>query len=86
MRYKGADKSLPEIAEELGVDAVIEGSVLRAGDEVRALGEGLLEGAVEAQYVGHVVHDGAVQTQFIHHGPYVGHWFVKEGHAFTEND
>ena len=35
MRYKGADKSLPEIAEELGVDAVIEGSVLRAGDEIR---------------------------------------------------
>jgi TolB-like protein/Tfp pilus assembly protein PilF len=35
MRYKGADKSLPEIAAELGVDAVIEGSVLRAGDEIR---------------------------------------------------
>ena len=35
MQYRGARKSLPEIAEELGVGAVIEGSVLRAGDLVR---------------------------------------------------
>ena len=35
MRYKGTDKSLPEIARELGVDAIVEGSVLRAGDRVR---------------------------------------------------
>jgi TolB-like protein/class 3 adenylate cyclase len=35
MRYAGARKALPEIAEELGVDAIVEGSVLRAGDDVR---------------------------------------------------
>lgn len=35
MRYKGTDKSLPEIAAELGVDGVVEGSVLRAGARVR---------------------------------------------------
>jgi TolB-like protein/Tfp pilus assembly protein PilF len=35
MRYKGARKSLPQIARELNVDAVIEGSVLRSGDRVR---------------------------------------------------
>jgi TolB-like protein/Flp pilus assembly protein TadD len=35
MRYKKTDKTLPEIAQELNVDAVIEGSVLRAGDRVR---------------------------------------------------
>ena len=35
MRYKNTDKSLPEIASELGVDAVVEGSVLRSGDRVR---------------------------------------------------
>jgi serine/threonine protein kinase len=35
MRYKKTDKSLPEIARELGVDAVVEGSVLRADNEVR---------------------------------------------------
>src|SRR3984957_5868118 len=35
MTYKGAHKSLPQIAGELNVDAVIEGTVLRSGDQVR---------------------------------------------------
>lgn len=35
MGYKDSDKPLPEIARELGADALIEGSVLKAGDEVR---------------------------------------------------
>jgi serine/threonine protein kinase/tetratricopeptide (TPR) repeat protein len=35
MRYKGSPKSLPEIAAELGVDAVIEGTVQRSGGRVR---------------------------------------------------
>jgi TolB-like protein/Tfp pilus assembly protein PilF len=35
MRYRNAEKSVPEIALELGVDAVVEGSVLRAGNTVR---------------------------------------------------
>lgn len=35
MQYKGARKSLPRIARELNVDAVIEGSVLRSGERVR---------------------------------------------------
>jgi serine/threonine-protein kinase len=35
MQYKERDKSIPEIARELKVDAVVEGSVLRAGDRVR---------------------------------------------------
>ena len=35
MRYKGTAKSPPEIAEELNVDAVVEGSVLRVGQRVR---------------------------------------------------
>jgi TolB-like protein/Flp pilus assembly protein TadD len=35
MQYKGARKPLPQIAKELNVDAVIEGSVLRVGDRVR---------------------------------------------------
>jgi eukaryotic-like serine/threonine-protein kinase len=35
MRYKGMSKTLPEIAEELRVDAVVEGSVMRAGPRVR---------------------------------------------------
>jgi len=35
MTYKGAHKSLPQIAQELNVDAVVEGTVLRSGDQVR---------------------------------------------------
>jgi eukaryotic-like serine/threonine-protein kinase len=35
MRYKAARKTLPEIARELGVDAVVEGSVLRSNGLVR---------------------------------------------------
>ena len=35
MRYKSSKKSLPEIARELEVDAVVEGAVLREGDRVR---------------------------------------------------
>lgn len=35
MRYRGIKKSLPEIARDLQVDAVVEGSVLRSGDRVR---------------------------------------------------
>jgi TolB-like protein/DNA-binding winged helix-turn-helix (wHTH) protein/Tfp pilus assembly protein PilF len=35
MVYKGARKPLPQIARELNVDAVVEGTVLRSGDQVR---------------------------------------------------
>jgi len=35
MRYQNAGKTVPEIGQELGVDAVVEGSVLKAGDTVR---------------------------------------------------
>jgi TolB-like protein/Flp pilus assembly protein TadD len=35
MTYKGTSKPLPQIARELGVDTVVEGSVLREGNRVR---------------------------------------------------
>ena len=35
MQYKGVKKLLPQVARELNVDALIEGSVLREGDQVR---------------------------------------------------
>jgi len=35
MRYKGINKSLPEIARELNVDGVVEGSVMRSANRVR---------------------------------------------------
>ena len=34
MHYKGSQKSLPEIAKELNVDAAVEGTVQRSGDRV----------------------------------------------------
>ena len=35
VRYKDTDKPMPQIARELGVTGLIEGSVLREGDQVR---------------------------------------------------
>src|ERR1700723_443634 len=35
MRYKGTKKPLPEIARELNVGAIVEGSVIRSGERVR---------------------------------------------------
>jgi tetratricopeptide (TPR) repeat protein len=35
MQYKGTKKTLPEIAKELNVDGVLEGSVMRSGTRVR---------------------------------------------------
>jgi len=35
MRYKATRKPLPEIAKELGVDAIVEGTMERAGNRVR---------------------------------------------------
>jgi serine/threonine protein kinase/tetratricopeptide (TPR) repeat protein len=35
MRFKGVRRPLPEIARELGVEGVVEGTVLRSGDRVR---------------------------------------------------
>jgi TolB-like protein/Tfp pilus assembly protein PilF len=49
MRYKKTDKPLPQIAKELNVDAVIEGSVLRSGDRVRITAQ--LIGAVPERHL-----------------------------------
>ena len=44
MPFKGSKKSLKEIASALDVDAIVEGSVLRAGDKVRITAQ-LIEAA-----------------------------------------
>src|SRR5271154_6406490 len=46
MAYKRARKPLPEITRELNVDAVVEGTVLRSGDQVRITAQ-LIEAAVD---------------------------------------
>jgi serine/threonine-protein kinase len=44
MHYKGSRKPAPVIAQELQVDGIIEGSLMRAGDQVRITAK-LIEGA-----------------------------------------
>ena len=46
MPYKGARKPLPEIARELNVDAVMEGTVMRSGNRVR-IGAQLIHAATD---------------------------------------
>lgn len=44
MRYRGTKKGVPEIAKELSVDGVVEGSVVRSGNRVRITAQ-LIEAA-----------------------------------------
>ncbi|MCH9001762.1 MAG: protein kinase [Planctomycetes bacterium] len=44
MRYKKTDLTLPQIADELNVDVIVEGSVMRDGDRVRITAQ-LIEAA-----------------------------------------
>ncbi len=46
MRYKNSDKTVPEMAAELGVDAVVEGSVFKAGNLVRITAQ-LIDGPTD---------------------------------------
>ena len=45
MTYKGVHKSLPQIARDLNVDAVVEGAVLRSGNRVRITAQLILAAA-----------------------------------------
>ena len=58
MVYKGARKPLPQIARELNVDAVIEGSIMRSGGRVRITAQ-LIDAAVDKHLWAHS-YDGDV--------------------------
>jgi serine/threonine protein kinase len=67
MRYKDTDKNVPEIAKELSVDAVIEGSVLKAGNEVRITAQ-LIDGRIDTHlwsenYTGTLTNILALQSE-----------------------
>jgi TolB-like protein/DNA-binding winged helix-turn-helix (wHTH) protein/Flp pilus assembly protein TadD len=47
MSYKGTQKKLPDIAKELNVDAVVEGSLTRSGDQVQVYAQ-LIEAREDA--------------------------------------
>jgi len=52
MQYKGTRKSLSQIARELNVDAIVEGTVLRSGDQVRITAQ-LIESSRERHLWAH---------------------------------
>lgn len=49
MRYKGARPRLPQIAKELGADAILEGAVVRSGERVRIDAQ-LVEGSTDRHF------------------------------------
>ena len=49
MQYKGTKKPLREIAHELGVDAIVEGSCARSGDRVRVTAQ-LIQGETDEHF------------------------------------
>jgi TolB-like protein/DNA-binding winged helix-turn-helix (wHTH) protein/tetratricopeptide (TPR) repeat protein len=51
MLYKGTDKPLSQIARELNVDGIVEGSVLRSGDRIR-INVALVEPSLERRIWG----------------------------------
>ena len=67
MHFKGTDKKVPEIAKELGVDAVVEGSVLEAGNDVRITVQ-LIDGRIDTHlwsenYTGTLTNILALQSE-----------------------
>jgi TolB-like protein/DNA-binding winged helix-turn-helix (wHTH) protein len=59
MRYKGTNKSLPEIARELNVDGIVEGTVLRSGNRVRVTAQ-LIQAATD-QHLWAEAYEGDMQ-------------------------
>jgi serine/threonine protein kinase/tetratricopeptide (TPR) repeat protein len=51
MQYKNISKPMPEIAQDLGVDALIEGSVIRAGNDVQVTAR-LIDGRTDERIWG----------------------------------
>jgi pentatricopeptide repeat protein len=49
IRFRNSQLSIPEIAKSLGVDAVVEGSVIREGDRIRVTAQ-LIRGATDRHF------------------------------------
>ncbi len=62
MQYRNTAKSMPTVARELGVDALVEGSVLRAGDDVRITAQ-LIHGATD-EHLWADSYDGTIASIF----------------------
>jgi TolB-like protein/Tfp pilus assembly protein PilF len=59
MRFKNPQISVPEIAHKLGVDAIVEGSVIREGNRIRVTAQ-LIRGATD-QYLWSQTYDREMQ-------------------------
>ncbi len=62
MQYRNTTKTMRTVAQELGVDALIEGSVLRAGDDVRITAQ-LIRGATD-EHLWADSYDGTMSSVF----------------------
>ena len=60
MSYKGTAKTLPEIAAELGVEGVIEGSIMRSGNDIRITAQ-LIDGRTD-QHVWGENYSGTIEN------------------------
>ena len=65
LRYRGSDRPLPEIARELGADALLEGAVLKSGDSVRITVQ-LLRARPEQQMLA-ATHSGPLSHALVLH-------------------
>jgi serine/threonine-protein kinase len=67
MRYKDADKSLPEIAQELNVDVLLEGTIQQNGDSL-SIGVRLIDALPEEQSLWEQTYDRAMTDVFLMYG------------------
>ncbi|HKP15965.1 MAG TPA: protein kinase [Gemmatimonadaceae bacterium] len=78
LRYRGSDRPLPEIARELGVDALVEGAVFKSGDSVRITVQ-LLRARPEQQMLA-ATHTGPLDHALVLHNV-VAHQIADSVHA-----
>ena len=64
MHYKNTNKTLPEIAHELNVDAIVEGSVQHAGNQVQITAQ-LIEAATDRHLWARTYHRGLQSILFL---------------------
>lgn len=67
VRYEGSDQSIPEIAAQLGVDAVVESSVTRSGDSV-GLNVRLVQAVPQERLIWSETFEAVVRNVVVMHG------------------
>src|SRR5688500_14102717 len=69
MQYKGVRKSVPEIARELNVDGIVQGSVLRSGGREKITAQlirgGTDQPTISGEHVRELTDDLALQSAIV---------------------